>query len=60
MKIICMCGRDARHEPPFDDFHVERVKCGPQCRTLSAKAEDKKPGISPVLLRPASDLLPAK
>ena len=32
MKTICMCGKEVNYEAPFDDFHTERVACGPNCR----------------------------
>jgi hypothetical protein len=40
MKIMCQCGRDVRHEPPFDDFHVERVKCSASCMRAEAVTRD--------------------
>jgi hypothetical protein len=36
MKIMCQCGRDVRYEPPFDDFHTERVPCTATCVRIKA------------------------
>lgn len=42
MKIMCQCGRDIRHEAPFEDFHVERVQCTAYCHRAKALETGQK------------------
>lgn len=52
MKVICECGRDVRYEPPFDDFHVEKVKCGLSCaRARKVVTDLSKP--EPLFVKPS-------
>ena len=50
MKIMCRCGRDTRFEPPFDDFHVERVPCSATCQRIRALEQEPREKLSYVFL----------